>query len=289
MDVMAAAGELLQVTPRGMRPTSSSTTFIVDLDDRAVVLKFSAPGRSVLAEARAYEAAAAHGIRVPEVLAVGADPEVAAIEFLAGSSLWSDERQGRENSCAWRRAGEELRSLHEIRVPGFGPLVPGTNDLTGASDEWCPFVRFAREAGIRRLVDSGVMDSRAGERLESRYDEAAAELNAWTDGRLLHGDLEGGHILVADDQYQGIIDFDQAQAGDPRWDLARVTLWDGDGALDALLDGYGRDAVDRDDRNVILPLYLLAFVVHHAVEFADRGELSIARALVAQTRYERLL
>ena len=227
---MGAAEELLEVTPRGVRQTSSSTTFIVDLDDRAVVLKFSAPGRSVLAEARAYEAAAAHGIRVPEVLAVRADPEAAAIQFLAGSSLWSDDRRDTENSFAWRRAGEELRSLHEIRVPGFGPLVPGTHDLMGASDEWCPFVRFARQEGIRKLVDSGVMDSRAGERLESRYDEAAVELNGWTDGRLLHGDLEGGHILVADDQYQGIIDFDQAQAGDPRWDLARVTLWDGDAA-----------------------------------------------------------
>jgi Ser/Thr protein kinase RdoA (MazF antagonist) len=64
-------------------------------------------------------------------------------------------------------------------------------------------------AGAQPEVPGGAeVDSRAGGRLESRYDEAAVELHGWSDGRLLHGDLEGGHILVADDQYRGIIDFD---------------------------------------------------------------------------------
>lgn len=294
MDIMAEAEELLGVKPAGVRPTSSSTAFLVDLDDRTVVLKYSAPGRSVLAESWAYDAAAAQGVRVPKVLATRGDPELVAVEFLAGVSLWSDERRDKENSFAWRRAGEDLRSLHEIRVPGFGPLVPGplvpgTRGFKGQSDAWCPFVRFAREEGIKKLVDAGVMDSLAGRRLESRYDEAAAELHGTRDGRLLHGDMEGGHVLVAGDQYLGIIDFDHAQVGDPRWDLARVPLWDGDAALDAVLDGYGTDVIGRDDREVILPLYLLAFVIHHAAGFACRGQLSKAREHLAQTRYERLL
>jgi hypothetical protein len=76
--------------------------FLVDLDDRTVVLKFSAPGRSVLAEAWAYDAAAAQGIRVPRVLAVRPDPELVAVEFLAGVSLWSGGRRDKENSFAWR-------------------------------------------------------------------------------------------------------------------------------------------------------------------------------------------
>jgi aminoglycoside phosphotransferase (APT) family kinase protein len=289
MDIVAVAEGMLGISPVGVRPTGSTTAFFVDLDDRTVVLKVPAPGRSVLAEAWAYQAAASQGIRVPAVLATQADPEIVAVEFLAGVSLWSDERRDKDNSFAWRQAGEELRALHEIRVPGFGPLRSDARGFAGHADTWCPFVRSARENGIRKLVDAGAMASPAGRRLEARYDEAATDLHGWSDGRLLHGDLEGGHILVADDRYRGIIDFDQAQVGDPRWDLARVPLWDGDVALDALLDGYGRDTIESADRDLLLPLYLLAFVIRHAVQLTDQGHLADARAHLAQTRYERLL
>ena len=56
----------------------------------------------------------------------------------------------------------------------------------------------------------------------------------------------------------------------------------------ALLDGYGRGAVSRDDRQVIMPLCLLAFAIQHAVRFAAQGRLSDALGLVARTGYERL-
>ncbi|WP_020579068.1 phosphotransferase [Actinopolymorpha alba] len=223
MDIVAVAEELLEATPVSVRPTGSSTAFLIDLDDRTVVLKFPAPGRSVLAEAWAYQAASAQGVRVPAVLATRADPEVVAVEFLPGVSLWSDERRGRDNSLVWQRAGEQLRALHEIRVSGFGLLGSDARGFRGRADTWCPFVRSAREEGLGRLVDAGVLDSRAGRRLESRYDEAAADLHSWT------------------------------------------------------------------DRDFLLPLYLLAFVIRHAVQLAEQGELKDARAHLVETRYERLL
>ncbi|REF36395.1 phosphotransferase family protein [Thermasporomyces composti] len=289
MDVVAVAERLLGTTPVGVRPTGSDGVYLLDMGTRTVVLKLSTHGHSVLAEARAYQAAAAHDVRVPRVLATGTDPEAMALEFLDGVSLWSEERRDKDNSFAWRRAGEDLRTLHEIRLPGFGPIVPDGRGIAGHADSWCPFVRSAREDGIRTLVDAGVLDSRVGRRLEARYDEAAADLHSWSDGRLLHGDLEGGHILVSGDEYLGLIDFDQAQVGDPRWDLARVPLWDGVAALDALLDGYGRDTLGPGDRELLLPLYLLAFVIHHAVRFADEGDVEKARGHLAQTQYERLV
>jgi aminoglycoside phosphotransferase len=289
MDVVAVAEQVLGAAPRVVRPTGQDGVYLLDMRTRTVVLKLSTHGHSVLAEARAYRAAAVHGVRVPRVLATGTDPEAMAVEFLDGFSLWSHERRHKDNSFAWRRAGEDLRALHEIRLPGFGPLVLDGHGIVGQVDTWCPFVQSAREDGIRKLVDAGVLDSRVGRRLEARYDEAAGELHSWSDGRLLHGDLEGGHILVSDDEYLGLIDFDQAQVGDPRWDLARVPLWDGDAALDALLDGYGRDTLGPGDEELLLPLYLLAFVIHHAVRFADEGDLEKARTHLAQARYERLV
>jgi aminoglycoside phosphotransferase (APT) family kinase protein len=115
-------------------------------------------------------------------------------------------------------------------------------------------------------------------------------LHAMTDGRLLHGDLEGGHIFVTPDRrYQGLIDFSQAQIGDPLWDLARVRLWDGDAALDAFLDGYGHDAVTTDDRAVLLPLYLLAFVVPHVVSLCAAGTVDYVGELLEKSGYSALV
>ena len=117
--------------------------------------------------------------------------------------------------------------------------------------------------------------------------EASPLIRGCTDGRLLHGDLQSGHILDHPAKgYLGLIDFGQAQSGDPRWDLARVLLWDGEAGLDALLEGYGRDVLTPDDREFLLPLYLFAFVVHHAVghEMPD-----YIRLLLDRSGYETLL
>lgn len=106
----------------------------------------------------------------------------------------------------------------------------------------------------------------------------------------MHGDLEGGHVhACADGSFLGIIDFGQAQAGDPRWDLARVSLWDGQQALDALLDGYGRDTTTPDDWEIVFPLYLLAFVIHHATGFVRAGEHKNARGMLEQAGFDSLL
>jgi len=77
----------------------------------------------------------------------------------------------------------------------------------------------------------------------------------------------------------------QIVTGDPRWDLARIQLWDGTAAMDALLDGYGA-TVTREERRDLLPIYLLAFITHHAVGH-DRPDY--IRLLLQKSRYEDLL
>lgn len=295
VNVADLAADLLGLDPGRrpvVRPTSSPAAFLVDLPDGTVVAKFPAVGRpgSALVEAWAYEEAAAHGLRVPAILAVSEDPELVLIESLDGQSLWPEGTSTRTKGSAWRRAGAELRTLHETSVSGFGPLLIDSGSVRGESDAWCPFATFTRDVGLARLVDAGYLDAKHAAQLERRYEEAAP-LMAWPDGRLLHGDLEGGHVFVdAAGDYRGLIDFGQAQAGDPRWDLARVPLWDGEDALDALLDGYGRDTLGAGDRELLFPLYLLAFVVRFAVRLIDQvGQEDNIREHLAQADYRRLL
>lgn len=290
MNIAALVGEVLGEQPLRIRPTNSPVAFFVDLPGRTVIAKLPAPGRpgSALVEAWAYRAVADRGVKVPAVLGVGTDPECIVIATLPGYSLWSPERPPGHDLAAWRRSGEDLRAMHEIQLPGFGPVCR-PDGPRGEAGEWCPFVRYAPETGIGRLVDAGYMSPDVARRLEGRYDEVADSIRGYTDGRLLHGDLEGGHIYITDAGYQGLIDFGQAQVGDPRWDLARITLWDGDSALDALLDGYGADAVSRDDRELLLPLYLFAFVVHHAARMINAGTTDGIGEHLDRSNYHLLL
>lgn len=55
---------------------------------------------------------------------------------------------------------------------------------------------------------------------------------------LLHGDLKLQHIFAEADRFVGIIDWGDACAGDPRFDLGRMSMAGG-AALDGFLSGYG--------------------------------------------------
>ena len=245
-----------------------------------------------MVEAWAYAECARRGIRTATVLAVSEDPECLILERLRGESLprRSSSLSAGERST-WARAGEDLRALHEIRLSGFGLLTldgagPG-GEPRGEAHRWGPFAEFARTEGIRWLVDGGFLSAYEGERLVRRFEEAQVSFDAVAEGRLLHSDLGSSHIFRSPaGSYDGIIDFGQAQAGDPRWDLARVPLWDGEEALDAVLDGYGRETVTKEDREFLLPLYLLALAVHHAVGH-DRQDY--IRTLLDRSGYRVLL
>ena len=260
--------DLVGVAPTEVANTSSPDAWLAELSDgRSVVVKRAAgsknrPG-SALVEAWAYTACAERGVSVPNVLAVSEDPECLVVERLAGSPLpQTDASSWAQLRSVWSRAGADLRAVHEISLAGFGPLVPIDGRPVGEAPAWSPLVEYAHSEGIRWLVDAGFLTSALGDRLQDRFDEAMPLIRSFPQGRLLHGDLQAEHIFRSSDgRYVGIIDFGSAQAGDPRWDLARVLLFDGDDALDAVLAGYGGDVLTNDDRDFLLPLYLFSLVV----------------------------
>jgi aminoglycoside phosphotransferase (APT) family kinase protein len=81
---------------------------------------------------------------------------------------------------------------------------------------------------------------------------------AWfpTDG-LVHLDLHTDNVLAGDDgMLTGIIDWDGACAGDPRFDLVRY-------AYD--LDGHDQPVWDLVEATGIEPRVIRAYVAHHAL------------------------
>jgi len=60
----------------------------------------------------------------------------------------------------------------------------------------------------------------------------------------MHGDLQAGHVLIADGALAGVVDWGDAGLGDPLYDLAVLTMGHRD-RLEDVLTGYGAD-VERD-------------------------------------------
>lgn len=282
--------EMTGSEPLEMRNTDGPDTWFVELaDGREVVVKrpgFKNRPGSVRVEAWAYQACAERGVRVPRLLGVSIDPVCLVIERLHARPL----ERGDTTTVAraiWADAGADLRKIHEISLDGYGPLVPGDDAPRGESATWSPWVEFVQERGIAWLVDASYIPSSVGSRLLQRFDEPQPLIRGFAGGHLLHSDLQSGHIFHSDPGgYRAIIDFGLAQSGDPRWDLARVLLWDDDPALDALLIGYGDDVLTRDDRELLLPLYLFAFATKAAVGHSMPDYI---RLLLDRSRYASLL
>ncbi|NYE68834.1 phosphotransferase family protein [Microlunatus parietis] len=282
--------QVLGTAPVRVWPTESPDAKFAELPDgRRVVVKWPEwrnDVESIRAEAWAHRRCREAGLRVPELVAAADDPTCLITEVLPGETLADRDPREPATRAGWAEAGAELRRLHEIRLPGFGPLRARAGTARGAAAAWCPYLDEARDRGVAWLVDRGFLDRSAGDRLVRCLTRAAPALAELTDGRLLHSDLSGGHVLVGPDGFGGIIDLGQAQVGDPRWDFARVLLWDGDPALDALLDGYGREVLPDEERHTVLPLYLFAYCCHHAVGHPNDEYIAL---LLERSRWRALL
>ena len=178
----------------------------------------------IASEALACKLAREAGVPAPEILAaVLEDRPFLIMSHVHGIAL-SDLSPGRWPGPL-RRAGELLRALHEVRMDGFGSFARGSP----AHTRWGDALRTDWLSALD-LLD---VDREAYARAVERH------LPNVAGGRLLHGDLVPGHVLVDGDRVSGIIDFGDAMAGDPAWDLARASLSRFPGVLAGLLEGYG--------------------------------------------------
>jgi len=124
-------------------------------------------------------------------------------------------------------------------------LDVGPNGLTGPSDTWAA-VLSAALTDARQAIPTGVMAAAV-------HDQAAAQLRqprihthlaSIEQGVLLHGDLMPRHVWDDNGRLTGLIDWGDAMAGDPLFDLARFSMA-GPEAADMLAVGYSGTAPDE--------------------------------------------
>lgn len=191
---------------------------------------------AVLAMLREAEVAVPHAVLLPANTTFPND--LLLLDVLPG-------RAAESNDEVLTDAGRTLRRVHDMRLPGFGLIDAGRQQLTGAFDSWAGFLQTAL-ADARKAIPVSVMPT-------AMHDEAAAQLSdrhvrghvtGIDQGVLLHGDLMPRHVWNDDGHLAGLIDWGDALAGDPLFDLARCSMA-GEEPFRRLLSGYGGPTPDE--------------------------------------------
>ncbi len=214
IDLHQSAELLLGSGVRAARRVSGgdlSTVFALDLaDGRRIIAKL---GPDVAIEAGMLRAMAASGAPVPKVFAVE-----------DGLLLMERVEAGSGPSGAWDGLADALALLHARRGPdygwdcdyGFGPVaIPN-----GRNRDWAAFW-----ADNRLRCHLPHVDRRLAPRLEALADRCGELLPREPAPALLHGDLWGGNVLVANGRVTGLID-PACYHGDREVDAAMLTLFD---------------------------------------------------------------
>ena len=216
--------------------------FLLDTVAGGMVVKIGAESE-LAAEAWALDRARSRDVVVPVVVArtakaPGLPGAVLVLRRLSGGPVTENS----ETQLA--EAGRQLRRVHEVGLSGFGGLAE--SGLTLRRDVAAPVGPYATwtEAllapldGLTELTRAGVLDRGLVVRLGRGLSERCAVLDLDGPGMLLHNDLKLDHLFADDRELTGIIDWGDAAVGDPRFDLARLSMA-GDRVMTAFLSGYG--------------------------------------------------
>jgi len=258
--------------PAQLRPARPLGTYPTFVTGSGLVLKLFGEhwsgSRSHATELDAYQILEddGHHLPVPRLVAAGelfphADGWswpfliVTKIEGSTYAALAADlGRAARERTA--RDLGRLLRRLHELPLGGEA-LAP----------TWTRFMALLERRRAEGPDDHrrrGLLPSRLCRQLDDWLPDPHELVDTGGAPRFLHGDLHEDHVFLdpASNRLVGIIDFTDAHAGDPRYELVALhfgTFQCDTALLAACLDAYGWPA-----RPATWPRDMLAFTLLHA-------------------------
>ncbi|PTQ13166.1 aminoglycoside phosphotransferase [Sphingomonas oleivorans] len=229
-------------------------------DGREAIVK---NGPSPRTEAEMLRAIAASGAPAPTVLA--ASEEALVIELLP--------TQGALNH-GWASLGLTLATLHAATGDRYGWAEDYAFGPLGISNGWTEdWPRFWAER--RLLVHLAHLPTDLARRVEALAVALPDRLPRRPRPALLHGDLWGGNVLVADDQVSGLID-PACYHGHVEVDLAMLRLFDRPSP--AFYEAYGPLDPGHEERS---PIYRLWPALVHLRLFGTSYRPMVAELLSA--------
>ena len=173
-------------------------------DGRLVAIKsnISAASDEFLREGQMLQRLAREGWPVPDIIA--ADEHCLVMSWLAsdGNSLTAE---------AEFKVGQKLAELHQIPFPEFGYEVTTPIGRLPQSNGFYPsWVEFFKTQRLLSMADMARETGRLSPQLLDRLYRFAEQLDDLIDepaaASLLHGDIWGGNVIVANGQLSGFID-----------------------------------------------------------------------------------
>lgn len=225
--------------------SAGNQAFVLRVGEDRVVMKTAGP-EAVRAEAAVLALLAGWDGPVPAVVAADPDGAVAGrpvlvTRFVAGEPLGGPAPELAE-------VGALLRRVHEVELDGFGPVVAAPEGLRGTMPSWSSALA-QRVDRLDEVVAAGHLPRGLADRALAAVHGLAADATAdgGGRGRLLHGDLHPRHVFAAGGRVTAVIDWGDATAGDPAYEMGRLLhsgvvgadLARGRAQLDALAEGYG--------------------------------------------------
>jgi len=216
---------------------ATNLVYEVDAGELGLIVKASPLRDALRAEAWACARGAEAGLAAPAVLALaplgdGSELSGFIMTRLAGDPIAPGDP-------AFRDLGARLRRLHELKLPGFGPLAEAQHT------SWLAFLRHI-------CADAGSIAPAA---LTTEIEARANALAAVEQGSLCHGDLKYAHILVDGGRLSGVIDWGDALVAEPLFDVARFAHRADPASLALLLEGYDPSRALAGELTWRLPLY----------------------------------
>jgi aminoglycoside phosphotransferase (APT) family kinase protein len=191
---------LLGASPDGAQPFfvwDDRATYRVRIGTEEFVVKADANEGELAGEAEGHAHAAAHGIPVPELVAV--ETNALAMRFVHGEQLGA-----RSPDAAWLAAAAIVEQIHN--APPIGPAG-----------------RFPRPIDV--LIEGATrngLDRATADRIHKRLLAAPAT----TETTWVHGDLQRDHFIMNGNDVAAVLDWSDHGRADPLWDYTVLTFDD---------------------------------------------------------------
>ncbi len=239
---------------------------------------------SLLIDAYAGEWLHCHGIPVMKPRALdlsraGCATDWLLLEEARGISLRAFDSSDEQMLPLLRDLGRVLAQVHQVEVnDGYGlldvqALDNGENDLAGSHTTWDDYLHTRLDSHLETCMTLAAITKSEARRIHQLFDDCRGIYPEWP--RLLHGDPGSHNVFAANGRITALIDWEDALAGDPVYDIAFWATFHPERRHDAFLAGYCEVAELPDDFERRFLLYyvrvsLAKTVLRHRLGLKDR-------------------
>ncbi len=139
--------------------------------------------------------------------------------------------------------GRTLAAIHSVRAAGSGPLdVAALTDdectaPTGVHDSWREFIELNLLEHLNYCKAASAVTVDEAREIEHLFSEMSPLYNE-VEISLLHGDYSGSNLFTDGKRITAVIDWEDARAGDPVYDIAAWATFYRETIHPEFLDGY---------------------------------------------------